>query len=334
MRVLLIGGGVFVGRAITDALLASGHEVTHFHRGKSEAPRSDVETIVGDRFEHLDRLKGHTWDAVVDTCAYVPRAVGLSTAALADSAKRYLLISTVSVYDYDSATPERSIDESSPRLQLPTGADRDTMTPETYGALKALCEDVVFERFGDRALAMRCGLMVGPHDRSNRFTYWVTRTARGGRMLAPVGPESSLQLIDVRDVARFCVLALQRGISGPVNVTGVPGGVNLGNVLSAAVAVSGVRPEIVWLDRATIARTGLKPWEEIPLWDPDDRFMEIFHSVRVDRALAAGLRLRPLQATVRDTLVWAEQAPADRALPHGMTAEREAAALLAVAPAS
>jgi 2'-hydroxyisoflavone reductase len=164
VNVLVIGGGVFVGRHITDALLASGHAVTQFNRGISARERGDVETIRGDRMRDLDLVAERTWDAVIDTCAYVPGEVQLSAEKLRDRVGRYVLISTLSVYEWDAVPSGAPIEESTPRQTLAPGADAATMTPQTYGPLKAACEDVVLNAFGERALVVRCGLIVGPHD--------------------------------------------------------------------------------------------------------------------------------------------------------------------------
>lgn len=209
MRVLVIGGGVFVGRHITDALLTAGHRVTQFNRGLAAPARSDVETVNGDRMRDLALLRTRTWDAVVDTCAYVPEAVRLSTDALQGRIARYVFISTLSVYDYDLIGIGSAIDENAPKALLPPAADPATVTLETYGPLKARCEDVVLDAFPGGATILRCGLMVGPLDRSDRFTYWVVRCARAGRMLAPEGPQSPMQFVDVRDVAAFVVRAIE-----------------------------------------------------------------------------------------------------------------------------
>jgi 2'-hydroxyisoflavone reductase len=326
MNVLIIGGSVFVGRHVTDALLAGGHSVTHFNRGQTEtAPRNDVETIQGDRMHDLERLNGRTWDAVVDTCAYVPAAAELSTRALNSSTGRYLMISTVSVYDYERDAG--SITESSPRATLAPDADRTVMTPETYGGLKALCEDIVESQFGPRATIVRCGLIVGPYDRSDRFTYWVMRGARGGRILAPEGAHVPMQFIDVRDLAAFVVRSLERGNEGIFNVTGRPGSVTFGAMLEDAIALGGSDAEIVWCDREAISRSGLEPWQEIPLWIDDERLMRALHGISVDRALAAGLRFHSLRETVADTFAWARMRPANHVMKFGISPEREERAL-------
>lgn len=335
MDVLIIGGGVFVGRHITDALLAAGHRVTHFNRGIAAPPRADVETITGDRMNELELLGNRSWDAVVDTCAYVPHAVRLSTEALATRVARYVFISTLSVYDYDRIGSDEPFDESAPRVMLAPGADATTMTPDTYGALKALCEDVVLDSFGNRATVLRCGLMVGPHDPTDRFTYWVYRCSRGGRMLAAGGPGTPMQFIDARDMAAFVVRVLNAEIGGVFNLTGQPDTVTFGALFSRCAQVSGVEPDVVWLDRDAVARAGLKEWQDVPLWLADGPFMRKFLNAAVDRALAAGLSLRPLTDTVRDTLAWANGRPTDYQFKYGLDAQREAEALAtAGAPSS
>jgi 2'-hydroxyisoflavone reductase len=329
MKVLVIGGSVFVGRHVTDALLAAGHTVTHFNRGLAgSSPRDEVETIRGDRMRDLDRLGGRTWDAVVDTCAYVPGAVELSTQALASVTGRYLMISTVSVYDYERTA--RPVTESSPLMTLAPDADRTAMTPETYGALKVLCEEVVERQFGRGATLVRAGLIAGPYDRSDRFTYWVMRGARGGRVLAPDGPDAPMQFIDVRDLAAFVVRSLENGNEGAFNVTGMPGAVTFGTMLENATALGNGDAEIVWCSREAISRAGVEPWQQIPLWTDDEHLMRTLHAISIDRALAAGLHLRPLRETIADTFAWAQTRPANHVMKHGMTPEREAEALRAM----
>jgi 2'-hydroxyisoflavone reductase len=330
MNVLIIGGSVFVGRHITDALLSAGHAVTHFNRGVSAPPRDDVETVKGNRTVDLDRLGDQTWDAVVDTCGYVPGDVRLSTERLKDRAGQYLFISTVSVYDHYRIEDGAPVDEAAATAVLAPNADDTVVTGETYGALKVLCEDVVADTFAENATIVRGGVMVGPYDTTDRFTYWVARCARGGRMLAPGGSNEPMQFIDVRDLAAFVVRLLENRTPGTLNVTGTPGTVTFGELFEFTIRVAGLRPDIIWLDRETIARSGLTvgiDWCEIPLWIQDPGLMTKYHDVRVDRALAVGLKLRPLGDTVRDTLAWAQTRPSGYEMKHGMTLEREAEAL-------
>ena len=200
MKLLLLGGPRFLGRAITEAALERGHELTFFNRGTTNPELyPEVERIVGDRKEGLDALAGRSWDAVVDTCGYLPRDVQASSAALTESSL-YCFVSSISVYA-DFRTP---VDEDSPLAELGDQRD-DDVTNESYGALKALCESAVRATFAERALVVRPGLIVGPHDPTGRFTYWPHRVARGGEVLAPGPPERPTQVIDVRDLAEWTV---------------------------------------------------------------------------------------------------------------------------------
>ena len=204
MKLLLLGGPRFLGRAITDAALARGHELTFFNRGRTNPELyPEVERIVGDRNDDLGALAGRAWDAVVDTCGYLPCVVRASAEALSGSGL-YCFVSSVSVYADFSEPDERG----SPVAQLGDLPD-DEVTGETYGPLKALCEDAVREVFDERALVVRPGLIVGPHDPTGRFTYWPHRVARGGEVLAPGPPERPTQVIDVRDLAEWTVVAVR-----------------------------------------------------------------------------------------------------------------------------
>jgi len=219
LRVLVLGGTVFLGRHVVEALLARGHEVTLFHRGKRGRELfPEAERVLGDRATDLDRLPaGATWEAVVDTSAYVPAVAATSAAALRDRATRYVFVSSISVYELSQAP----LNESSPTLELPAHASRDAMVPETYGPLKLLCEREVAAAFGEnRTLIVRPGLIVGPYDPTDRFTYWPVRFARGGDILVPDDLDAQSPTIDVRDLAAFIVDAIERGDSGIVNTAG------------------------------------------------------------------------------------------------------------------
>ena len=328
MKILILGGTVFLGRALTDAAIARGHHVTHFNRGRAPDPR--VETIVGDRAVGLDAIAGRRWDAVIDTCAYVPGVAAKSVAALRDSVGRYLFVSSISVYaDLGVA----NVDENAPVTAL---GDRsaETMTPETYGPLKALCEEEVRKVFGERALIARPGLIVGPHDPTDRFSYWPWRIAKGGVVLAPGKPLRGLQFIDVRDLAVWMVALLERQASGTFQATGPKSNLNMGTFLDACARVVDTKPEIAWTDEALLAAHEVKPWTELPLWLPQsDAAHAGFMKVSITRALAAGLTIRPVTDTIRDTLEWLKTRSPDHAWKAGLTPERETALLKARAEA-
>jgi 2'-hydroxyisoflavone reductase len=325
VRVLVLGGGVFLGRHLVAALLARGHDVTTFTRGRHPIDGGpSVTRLVGDRERDLSPVSRDGWDAVVDTCGFVPRVVRASAEHLR-AAGRYAFVSSISVYD--AKRPE--VREDSPRQSLPQGTDpnAETVDGDTYGPLKASCEDAVRDVFGDRALIVRPGLIVGPHDPTDRFTYWPERAARGGTILAPAPPGRYAQFVDARDLARFIVAALDAHMSGDVNVTGAARMTTMGDVVDSARALAGVPSDVCWVDDAFLERHGVEPWSELPLWIPDSLGLLGFSNADVSHALAWGLQFRPLAATMADTLAWVQTLPADRTRKAGLSAEREAALL-------
>lgn len=338
MKILVLGGTRFLGRHVVEAATAAGHRLTLFHRGRTNPELfPDIERVHGDRDGGLDALAGRRWDAVVDTCGYVPRVVDASAALLADSAERYLFISSISVYAGESPEPEGP-DESAELARI-EDPETEEVDGRTYGALKALCEEAVQARFGARALLVRPGLIVGPHDPTDRYTYWPARVARGGPYLAPEGPDLPLQHIDVRDLAAFLVRLLEQGASGPYNATAPAGRQRLGTLLDAsaqAAAELGAvhqaaspAPEPVWAPADWLLARDVAPWSELPLWVPAEGRGFLFTGV--SRAEAAGLTIRPEAETVRDTLAWHLAREQGDALRAGLTPEREAELLAALA---
>ena len=317
MKLLLIGGPRFLGRAITDAALERGHELTFFNRGTTNPELyPQVERLVGDRASDLSALTGRTWDAVADTCGYLPRDVRASVEALADAVELYCFVSSVSVY----ADFSQPIDEESDVAQLGDGPD-DEITEATYGPLKALCEAAVREAFDDRAAIVRPGLIVGPHDPTGRFTYWPHRIARGGEVLAPAPPDAPTQFVDVRDLGEWIVSLCERGIGGVFNAT--QPGVSWDELLQTCRSVAGADPTITWVSRDFLVEQEVGQWMELPLWiDGQDAEAAYFDRVDVDRAVGSGLVFRPLAETVRGALDLARTTDAA-----GLAPEREAALL-------
>jgi 2'-hydroxyisoflavone reductase len=295
VRLLLLGGPKFLGRALIDAALEGGHELTLFNRGTTGADLyPDVERIVGDRDGGLDGLGGREWDAVVDTSGYLPRVVGASATLLADAVEHYVFVSSISVY----ASFAEVVDEDAPLAELSAPGSEDI--PADYGALKALCEQEVERAFPGRATTVRAGLIVGPHDPTGRFTYWPHRVARGGDVLVPGPAWRPVQLIDVRDLAAWILRAAEERLKGPFNATGPS---TMGAVIDAARRVAGATARPVEVDDAFLGDQGVGEWMELPLWvdtrnEPWRRFMEVDTS----RATAAGLSFRSLDATVAATL--------------------------------
>lgn len=328
LNVLILGGSRFVGRHITYALLANGHRVTHFNRGISNPHvRSDVETIQGDRTTDLGRLGDRKWDAVIDTSGYTPDVVERSARYFADRAAHYVFISTISVYDPQQTNGP---DEDSPLSTLPPDASRTKMVPETYGALKVLCEEILRSTFRQRVAILRPSLVAGPDDPTDRFTYWPVRVASGGQILAPVAATEPLQYIDARDLAEFAVHVLEHRDSGTYNCVTPRSSSQFGDLLDACVRVAHSSASITWADAQFLSEHDVAPWAELPLWIPDGNPHRSITNADSSRALVRGLRIRPLIETVRDTLTWARAAGKQLgSLQAGLAPERERALLSA-----
>jgi len=315
MRLLILGGTVFLGRHLVNAARARGHAVTLFNRGRSRPDLfPDVERLTGDRDGDLAALAGRTWDAVIDTSGYVPRIVRKSAERLRDAVGHYTFVSSISVYADGAAL---GADESAPAgtLEDPTV---EAITGETYGPLKALCEAAVVESLGDRAFIVRPGLLVGPFDPSGRFTYWVTRIADGGDVLAPGDPRMQVQFIDARDGAEWMVRCAEAGVTGVQNMTGPRETLTMEGFLEAARDVLNPGARFEWVAEQFLLDRGVAPWTEVPLWIPSsDRGVL---AVSIERALASGLAFRPLASTLRDTLAWRRSPDANRAAPERVTA--------------
>jgi 2'-hydroxyisoflavone reductase len=316
MRILVLGGTQFLGRHAVDAALARGHQVTLFNRGQTRPELfPEVEKLRGDRDGDLTALAGRDFDAVVDTSGYVPRLVAETLDALGDVG-HYSFVSSISVYS-DLSTPPT---ESSPLAELkePTEEWR-----EAYGELKVLCENIVRERVPG-AFIPRPGLIVGPWDPTGRFTYWPARFAAGGRVLAPLPPGADTQVIDARDLAEWIVRAPEERLGGTYNAIGRV--TNRERVIDTCRSVAGTDAELVWIEPDFLNEQGVEEWMELPLWLYDAKYRGML-SVDVSPAFEAGLRTRPLEETVRDTLAWAQSSDAPSEFPAGLDPEKEQAVL-------
>jgi 2'-hydroxyisoflavone reductase len=319
VRLLVLGGTSFVGRHLVLAARAAGLDVTLFNRGQTnQGLFSDLDRLVGDRERDLSALRGRRWDAVLDVNGYIPRVVGATAAALGAECEHYTYISTVSVY---GMTGQVAPNESHPVTEL--DSDTEEVTGETYGALKARCEDTVRERFGDRALIVRPGVVVGPYDPTERFVRWVRRAADGDEMLAPGDPAGPMQFIDARDLADWTVRMLMAGEGGTFNA--VRPHVPMAEMLEACIAVTGAGTTLTWVAEDFLPEHEVTYWSDLPIWLP----REHDGMLRVDpsAAVAAGLTFRPLEDTVRATWLW-DRARADCG-PAGLSADREREVLAA-----
>lgn len=324
MRLLVLGGTVFLGRHLVEAALRQGHEVTLFNRGRHNPDLfPGVEKLRGDRDGGLGVLKGGRWDAVIDTCGYVPRLVQASADLLADAVEHYAFISTISVYE---STSQRYIDEDSPvgRLADPTVED---VTGETYGPLKALCEQAAEAAMPGRALIVRPGLIVGPHDPTDRFTYWPHRMAQGGQVLAPGNPEAPVQIIDVRDLAEWLVRMIAAGETGTFNATGPEQPYTMARFLDKCRDTVESEAQLVWVGQDFLLEQGVEPWSEVPLWLGGEE--EGLLAVSVEKATGRGLTFRPLAETVQATLAWSRTRPTDHDWRAGLDRDKEESLLKA-----
>jgi len=328
MKILIIGGTRFLGRHLVHSALARGHQVTLFNRGLTNPalfPR--VETILGDREKDWAELVGHEWDAVIDTCGYVPRIVHLSASGLAGSVSRYVFISSISAY---AGFSKIGIDESDPVGKMEDESVEE-ITGETYGPLKVLCEKVVQDIFGDEgALIIRPGLIVGPYDPTDRFTYWPVRVKRGGDVLAPEEPDVPIQIIEARDLSDFIIKLIEEDASGIFNATGPEYELTMGAMLETCKQVSNSNADFKWASVDFLGRHEVVPWSDMPVWIPNTEEDAGFSRVDISKAIKAGLKFRPLEETVRDTLDWAERRPSDWEWRAGLGAEREAKVLAAL----
>jgi len=328
LRILFIGGTRFVGRHLALLAVGAGHEVTLFHRGSTNPGAIPAaEEVLGDRDGGLDAVPARVWDAVVDTSGYVPRVVGASARRLADSAGLYVFVSSLSVYA-DATTAGQ--DEGAPVGKLDDPSVEE-ITDETYGPLKVLCEREVEGAFPGRALILRWGLMVGPADPTDRFTYWPRRMEDGGDVLAPAPPSAPLQFADGRDIARWMLSMLERGRTGTYNATGPGEPMTMAGLLEACRRVTGSDARVRWVPEWFLLEGGVEPWSDLPLWLSSREAG--FHAFDTSRALAEGLQFRPLEETIADTRAW----DAERGRPElaaGMSRRREAELLAAWRAAS
>jgi 2'-hydroxyisoflavone reductase len=301
MQILVVGGTAFVGRHFVSAALAAGHQVTLLHRGRTGAELfPDTEQLLVDRDGDLSVLAGRQFDATVDTCAYLPRQVWSLAAALGGRGGHHLFVSTVSVYAAHSGAGPST--ESAPLLP-PAGDDVDEVTGDTYGPLKVACEQVAADRYGERLAVVRPTYVVGPHDHTWRFPWWVRRIAAGGEVLVPGPPDAPIQVIDARDQATFMTGLLERGVPGPFHTVSPAPPFGFGDLLEAVAAQVAPRgTSLRWVEAETLLERGL-PDGGFPFWaggesDPGGDACD------PGAAIAEGLVVRPLAQTIAQTLEW------------------------------
>lgn len=310
MNLLIIGGTLFLGRAIAAQAIDAGHSITLCNRGHTNpnlfAGVAGVEHLHADRDDDAQLravLGGRKFDAVVDTSAYFPRQVRSVVDALDGQVAHYTFVSSSSVYDDHS---ERGADETAGTIMLDAETDESTATPDAYGGFKAQCEEALAEMLAGRVHNVRAGLIVGPHDNTGRFSYWVERLQSGSQVLAPRPKEQPMQIIDVRDLADWILFAAAETITGTYNASGVPGEMTMGSMLAEIAAALGVTPDLRWVDEDFLIDEGVAPWNDLPLWLPPlSRPTHAgFMQRDVSAAIEHGLQLRPFAETVRATAEW------------------------------
>src|SRR5579875_2597049 len=323
MRILVLGGTRFVGRAVVDQAVSRGHDVTTFTRGRHGEPRPGAQALHGDRTSEQDlkALTGQDWDAVVDTSVIAPAHVAASAAVLAGHVGHYTYVSSLSVY---SARPKEPVTEDSATHDCPPGAQGD-VDSLGYGPLKSGSERAVMAGFPGRHLIVRPGLIAGPHDDVGRLPWWLARLARGGRVLAPGDPGRPVRLTDARDLAAWVLDSSRRGITGAVNVPG-PSDCTFGQLIDACLTAtrtpSAPPTELVWTPDDVLLSAGVRPYTELPMWAPDIPELAGTWAASGDRARLAGMRYRPLADTVSDTWAWLSGRAATAAEPVGKFAQR------------
>ncbi|MBX0358537.1 SDR family oxidoreductase [Halobacillus sp. Nhm2S1] len=328
MKLLVIGGTKFLGRHIVESALDEGHEVTLFHRGKTNPGLfEEVTNIFGDREkrEDLEKLGEQKWDAVIDTCGYKPSTVSKSLDVLAACTKKYVFISTISVYP--DLTAVHNLEETVEPMtltqeELERAEQTEAFEPALYGPLKAHCEQEVQNRIKDKGIIIRPGLIVGPHDPTDRFTYWPSRIAEGGEVLAPGRKDQQIQFIDVRDLADWMVHLSSTEQTGVFNANGPETKLTMQHLLETCASTLNKEVTLTWVPAQFLIDEGLQPWKDLPVWIPTEKDFSQY----VSKAIQCGLEFLPLKETILDTYHW-DQQRVDGVKGAGLTRNQEAAVL-------
>jgi 2'-hydroxyisoflavone reductase len=337
LRILILGGTGFTGPFQIQYALKRGHKITTFNRGKThpgETPEG-VEQLIGDRNGQLDALKNRQWDVVIDNPTSAPVWVRDAAQVLKGNVDRYVFISTISVY---ADTSKPGTDETAPLAKY-TGPDAMKESRETiiaskfalYGPLKALAEQEAEKWFPKKTLIVRPGLIVGPRDETDRFSYWPMRVDRGGEVLAPGAPSDPVQFIDGRDVAEWTIRMVENGETGIYNATGPAKQLGIGDMLETMKSSLNSKAKFTWVNADFLAAQKVEPWSDMPVWIPPRGEEAGGNQINNKRTIAKGMTFRSLADTTRDTVAWFKSQPPDRQakLKAGLTPEREVEVLAA-----
>ena len=332
LNILFLGGTSFLGPAQVEYALARGHNVTLFNRGQTNPHLfPDVERLVGDRdVPDYSALEGREWDAVIDNSANVAPWLEQAAEVLKDTAGRYLFVSSISAHSDNSIVGMKDdgpvFSEEEYNESIASGASFN----QAFGPHKAQAERLTFRAFGERGIVVRPGLIVGPLDRSRRFTYWPVRVDLGGEVLAPDDGTDFTQIVDVRDLGEFMIGLLEQEATGTYNATGPEVPLTMAGMIYGCRAVTATPVTITWVDADFLQEHEVRPWGELPCWMPPTPEMAGFSTMDCSKAIAAGLKFRPLAETARDTLeYWKSLPEEDRARPMGLDPEKEANVLRA-----
>lgn len=331
MKVLILEGTRFLGKALVEEGLKRGHEITLFNRGNNKEDFSEVEQLIGDRDSDVSQLKNKKWDVVMDTCGFAPHQINKIATVLGDRIEHYTYISSISVYkdwiplniaeDYQlqSMPPDRLKDVEEGKISY----------YEHYGALKVLCEAEAEKYWPVRVLNIRAGHLVGPFDYTDRLPYWVQRVAEGGKIVVPGRPDRSIQVIDVKDLATWVFDKAEKRKAGTYNVTGPDYELTMEELLNTCKAVTNSDAEFVWIDEQFVVDHQITPWTDMPFWIPEQFPLEGENEpwkgsfrISIKKAIDAGLSFRLLEDTIHDVYQW-EKTRQDSERKAGISREKE-----------
>lgn len=318
MKILILGGTRFLGKALVEEALKRGHEITLFNRGNHKEAFPEVEQLIGDRDSDVSVLKGRKWDVVMDTCGFVPHQIKNIASVLGNSVPHYTYISSISVYN-DRISPHITetypLTSNMPSADIMKNIENGKISPyEHYGALKVLCEKEAEKQWPGCVLQIRAGLLVGPYDYTDRLPYWIQRVARGGRVLVPGRSDRPVQLIDVKDLATWVFDMAENRKAGTFNVTGPRNELTIKELLNTCKMVTNNETEFIWADESFLSDYQVQPWTEMPLWAPKHFPLEGEKEpwkgtflINIEKAVNAGLSFRPLEETIHDVYQWIKE---------------------------
>jgi 2'-hydroxyisoflavone reductase len=331
MKVLILGGTRFLGKALTEEALKRGHEITLFNRGTNNGAFSGVEQLIGNRDSDVSQLKNRKWDVVMDTCGFAPHQIKKIAAVLGDNIEHYTYISSISVYkDWIPNNIKEHYHLQSMQADKLKAVEEGTISPyEYYGALKVLCEAEAENHWPGRVLHIRAGLLVGPFDYTDRLPYWVKRVAKGGKVLVPGRKDRPVQLINVKDIAVWLFNMAEKRKAGTFNVTSPEEELTIEELLNTCKAVTNSDAEFIWTDEQFLMEHKVQPWTEMPLWIPEHFPIEGetepwkgTFSISVEKAVTSGLSFRSLADTLIDIYQWEKEREV-KELKAGISQERE-----------